>query len=632
MYGKCHSLEDARGIFDKLHNRDVVSWNAMIAAYGQHDRGNEAIQLFVKMIDEGLKPNEITFVSVVDACASTANLDRGKFVHALIIDSGLQPSIILGNALVNMYAKCGDLSETQIIFDKLLKKNVVSWTTLIGAYAQHGNKKNAIELLKKMQGEGVRPNKITYVSILEAFSSPVDLSEGKVIHSEIRNSGFQFDLVVDTALLNMYGKCGSPDDARRIFDDMRERDEIAWNAMIAAYAHPGHGKNAIQIFYEMQKTGVKPTVVTYVSVLDACADVTALREGKMIHESIVDSGFDKEIVLGNALINMYAKCGSLQDARTVFDNMQSRDVFSWTSVIAAYAQHGHGHATLELFRQMLLGGWKPNEITFISVLSACNHGGLVDEGLYYFESMTAAYALSPTLEHYGCIIDLLGRAGWLDKAEDLLTKMPLEPDAVIWMSLLGSCRVHGDVERGKHIAKRLLELDFNHDAPHILLSNMYASANRWMDAAGARNIMEEKGIQKQPGRSWIEVGETVHEFFAGDRLHPQTVQIYMEIENLKHKMSEAGYVPDTSLVLHNVEEEKKEQLLLAHSEKLAVAFGLISTPSGTPLRVMKNLRVCPDCHNAMKFISKIVNREIVVRDSNRFHHFKEGCCSCGDYW
>jgi pentatricopeptide repeat protein len=346
----------------------------------------------------------------------------------------------------------------------------------------------------------------------------------------------------------------------------------------------------------------------------------------------VKTGFELDVVVGSALVDMYAKCGSIDEASNVFNKMPERNIVTWTVIIIGYAQHGYAQEVLKLFSQMQDTGMKPDHVTFVGILSACSRAGLVNEGCNYFNSMSQDYGVNPRPEHFACMVDLLGRAGHLTEAKDFIEKMPFEPSISVWQSLLGACRIHGNMELGKYAAERLLELEPHDSATYVLLSNIYAAANRWDDVARVRKMMKDRGVKKEPGRSWTNVNNTVHEFISDDSSHPQAEEIYKMLQRLSNQMKDAGYVPNTDFVLHDIEKEQKENSLSHHSEKLAIAFGLIKTPPGAPIRIMKNLRVCGDCHIATKFISKIVCREIIVRDATRFHHFKNGLCSCGDYW
>eukprot|EP01018_Ginkgo_biloba_P010582 Gb_16515 [translate_table: standard] len=632
MYAKCCHLEDAHNVFFEMVKRDVVSWNAMIAGYVQDGFDEEALQLFVQMQQVGLKADHITFASVQTACASLEALEHGKQNHAHIIKTGFEWDVSVGNTLVSMYAKCGSMEDVGKVFDKMPIRNVVSWTSMIAVYAQHGHGQDAIQLFEQMQWVGMKPNQVTYVSVLNGCSTPEVLQKGKHLHALILQSGYESDVNVGNSLVTMYAKCGDTEDARQVFDRMPNHGVVSWNAMVAGYAQSGHCEESLNVFCWMQQAGVKPNPFTFGSALSACATLVALEHGKRIHTYIVKTGFESDVFVGSALVDMYAKCGSIENASDVFNRMSKRNVVSWTVMIAGYAQHGYGKDVLELFGQMQQGGMKPDHVTFVGVLSACSRAGLVDEGHHYFNSMSQDYGIMPRLEHFACMVDLLGRAGHLDEAEEFINRMPFQPSISVWQSLLGASRIHGNMEVGKHAAECLLELEPHDSSTYVLLSNIYAAANRWDDVARVRKMMKDRGVKKEPGRSWIDVNNRVHRFVADDRSHPQAEKIYAMLERLSEQMKNAGYVPNTNFVLHDVEQEQKEKSLYHHSEKLAIAFGLITTPPGAPIRIIKNLRVCGDCHIATKFICKIVGREIVVRDASRFHHFKDGLCSCGDYW
>eukprot|EP01018_Ginkgo_biloba_P010548 Gb_15394 [translate_table: standard] len=662
-YAKCGRLEDARQMFNVIPERDVVSWNTIIGIYGQHGYGQEALKLFCEMHRLGMKPNHITFACVLNACASSLSLEQGKQLHAHIIRTELELNVFVGSALVDMYAKCGRLGEALQLFNRMPERNVVSWTAMISGYAQLGHGEAALSVFFQMQHEGIKPDQFTYASVLGMCASLTDLKQGHQVHANIIKSGFESFVPVGNALVSVYAKCGSIEDARQVFDKMSTRDVISWtslitgyakcgtldyarhlfekmparnvvswNAMMAGYVQLGHGEKTLKLFSQMQWAGTKPDWITFASVLSACASLAALKLGRQVHVHTIRNGLESYVSVGNALVTMYSKCGSIEDAHHVFNKMLEQDTVSWNAMITGYAQHGHGQKAFHFFEQMLQLGMKPDHITFVAVLSACSHTGLVDEGRYYFESMSRVHCITPRSEHYACMIDLLGRAGHLDEAENFINNMPFKPHASVWGALLSSCRIHGNIELAKRAAECLFELEPHDSGTYILLSNIYATAGRWEDAAKVRKMMKERGVRKNPGCSWIEVKNRVHAFMVEDRTHPQIEEIYAMLETLDEQMKKAGYVPNTDFVVQDVEQEQKRQSLSHHSEKLAVAFGLISTPPGTPIQIIKNLRVCGDCHSAIKFISNIVGREMVVRDANRFHHFKDGLCSCGDYW
>eukprot|EP01018_Ginkgo_biloba_P026283 Gb_21965 [translate_table: standard] len=632
MYAKCGSLGNARQMFDKMTERNVVPWTALIGGYARHGRGEEAMALFYAMQEAGIKPNRFSFASVLTACASLEALEQGKQVHGYIIKTSFESNVCLESALVDMYCKCGVMIYARQVFDDMTERDTISWTVLITGYAQHDQGVEALQLFNQMQCVRMKPNQSTVAIVLKACASLAALDQGKQIHAFAIKSMFETNVFVGSALVDMYAKCGSLENARLVFDKMPERDVVSWNAMIAGYGKHGWGKDVHHTFERMQHTSMKANESTFVSVLGTCASLAALELGKQVHSHLIVSGFQSSIVLQNALVDMYAKCGSLADARNTFDKMAELDVVSWNAMIVGYGKHGKGKEVLQIFEQMQQAGSKPNYITFIGVLSACSHAGLVDEGWHLFYSMRQDHCITPRIEHYACMVDLLGRAGHLEEAYDFITKMPCKPGASVWGALLGACRVHGNIELGELAAQHLCELEPQSSSSYVMLSNIYAVTGRWDDVARVRKMMTDRRVKKEPGCSWIEVKNRVYTFLVGDRSHPQTDKINAMLEGLEWKMKEAGYVPDTNFVLHDVDGEQKEQILGHHSEKIAIAFGLISIPPGTPVRIFKNLRMCGDCHTATKFISKISGRQIVVRDANRFHHFKDGTCSCGDYW
>ncbi|KAJ7295918.1 hypothetical protein O6H91_Y155500 [Diphasiastrum complanatum] len=632
MYAKCGHIERARQLFNNMHDRNVVSWNVMIAGYAEQGLGKEALTLYEQMKLEGVQPDSVTYLVLLKACSRIVSLEQGRKLHLDIIRSGFESDVVVGNTLVDMYAKCGCIEDACKVFNKIEKRDVVSWNAMIAGYAQQGYGKEALPLYEQMKQEGVQPDYVTYVVLLKACASTGSLEQGRQLHSYIIRSGFESDVIVGSALVDMYAKCGSIVHARQAFDKMSERDVVSWNAMIAGYAQQGHGKDALALYELMKQEGVQADDVTYVVLLKACASIAALGQGKQLHAHIIRDGFDLDVFVGSALVDMYAKCGCLENAREVFDNMHERDVVSWNAMISGSALQGLGKEALTLLEQMQREGMKPNDVTYLSVLAACSHSGLVHEGRHLFDSMCNDHDVTLSVDHYACMVDLLGRAGCLADAEDVINKMPIQPNAVVWMTLLGAAKTHGHVEIGRRAFDCVVKLEPDNAAAYVQLSNIYAATGRRDEVAKIRKEMKAAGVKKLPGCTWIEIDKQVHAFVSGDATHPQRKEIWAELDRLAGLMKEAGYIPDLSFVLRDVEEEEKEHALCEHSEKLAIAFGLISTPAGTPIRLKKNLRVCGDCHNATKIISKIVRREIIARDANRFHHFKDGFCSCGDYW
>ncbi|KAJ7558187.1 hypothetical protein O6H91_04G027500 [Diphasiastrum complanatum] len=632
MYTKCKSIEDACTVFNNMETPDVVSWSTIIVGYSKYGEGKKALALFRQMQKEEVKPDKVTYIGALSACTCVEMLEEGRYLHSNILQSGCKTDISLNNCLVDMYAKCGSIEDARRVFHGMPLHNLVCWNVMILGYVKCGAGEKAIEMFQQMQQEGVCPDSITYVGVINACSSVAALEEGRRVHEKVIKEGLEADIFVGNSLVDMYIKCGCIEDACRVFDSMSAQDVVTWNAMIAGYAKCGQGDIALELFNKMQKENIQPNSVTFLAVLNACASITALEEGRRVHAKAIQYGCESEVNVANCLVDMYSKCGSIEDAWKVFNNMTIRSVISWSAMLGGYAMHGLGIKALHLFHMMCQEGEEMDTTTFICLLSACSHAGLLDEGQYYFESMISVYAIPSTVIHCSCMVDLLGRSGYVDEAENLVKRMPCQPDISILTALLGACRRFGKVATGEHVAKQLLELDPNNASAYVLLSSTYAASGNWDNTAKVKNLRKERNVHKQPGRTWIEVNNQVHTFVVNDTQHPQIVEILAELKSLSEKMAKAGYVPDTNVVLHDVEEEEKRNILCHHSEKLAISFGLISTPPGTALRLFKNLRVCGDCHTATKFISKMLGRDMIVRDANRFHHFRDGFCSCRDYW
>lgn len=459
------------------------------------------------------------YASLLRRCGNAKALSLGRRLHKHIRVAGYERDRYVGNLLVEMYGKCGDLEDARLVFANMGHRNVFSWNLMIGAYVQNGLDRDALRLFQEMLQKCVAPDTITFVSVLTACANELALAEGKWMHTRILRLGFESHALVSTALVNMFAKCGCLENARMMFDQMNERDVVSWNSMIVAYAQHGKGRKAFQLLLQMQMEGLTPTKVTLASIFDACASFTGLPEGKQIHAGIINGKFQIDVPLGTALVNMYAKCGRLEDARGLFEAMPERNVVSWSAMIAAYALHGLSEEVLHLSRRMQLDGVIPNKVTLVSILCACSHAGLVEEGRYWFNSMAQDYGISPIEEHYNCMIDLLGRAGRLDQVDELLQGMPFKHSAMPWMTLLGACKMHLDVERGKHAAEVAMNLDPENAAPYVLLSNIYSGLGMWEDAERLRKSMDDKGLRLQMGMHSSKIRERDHEMCVEDQIH-----------------------------------------------------------------------------------------------------------------
>nr|XP_043617896.1 pentatricopeptide repeat-containing protein At3g24000, mitochondrial-like [Erigeron canadensis] len=584
------------------------------------------------LIDQGLlQLNAKLYTQLLNKCTLLGKINEGKLVHYHFNKSRYKHLVVIQNCVLNMYAKCDYLDDARKVFDEMPVKDMVSWTAMITGYSQNDKAGDAVMLFSEMLRVGLKPNEFTFSSVLKAAGARSDEREGEQVHGYCLKYGYESNVYVGSTVLDLYCRFGKMKEAYFVFDRMLDKNEVSWNSLIGAHARMNEGDKAILIFRKMQREEYKPTHFTYTSIFSSCASTGSLEQGKWIHAHLLKSGLRLIAYVGNTLLDMYAKSGSFDDAIRVFDRLVKPDVVSWNSMLIAYAQHGLGLKTLELFEKMMKTGIIPNAITFLCVLTACSHGGLLEKGQHYFEMMRK-YKIEPEISHYATMVDLLGRAGQLDRAVSFIKEMPIEPTAALWGALLGACRIHKNMELGTYAAERVLELDPYDSGTHILLYNIYAAGGKWNEASKVRKFMKEIGVKKEPACSWVEIENSVHMFVANDEFHPLKDEIHKMWEKIGEKIMEIGYVPDTSHVVLFVDEQEREAKLQYHSEKLALAFALLKTPPGSTIRIKKNIRVCGDCHSAFKFISRVVDREIILRDTNRFHHFHQGSCSCGDYW
>ncbi|KAK8935594.1 Pentatricopeptide repeat-containing protein [Platanthera zijinensis] len=637
MFAKNGDMVSAHKVFDEIPDRNEVLWTLLITRYAQHGLGLDAVKLFVDLLVDDCIPDPFSLSSVISACAESGSDRVGKQLHALSIQIGLDSDVCVGCSLVDMYAKCserGSIDDSRKVFDRMPVHNVMSWTAIISGYAQSGGADvdQPLILFSEMLEGMVKPNEFTYSSVLKACTNLSKVDLGLQVHAHIVKSGLSSVNFVGNALVTMFASSGRMDDACKAFELLYEKNLISYNALVDGYAKSSNSEEAIEIFHRIESSDLGASAFTFASLLSAVACIGLIGKGQQFHGRLLKMGFGSDTCVANALITMYSRCGNVDDACIIFGEMNERNVISWTSMIAGLAKHGDARRALQLFNEMLSAGLRPNEITYLAVLSACSHVGLVREGLDYFHSMERDRRLVARAEHYACVVDLLGRSGRVEEALEFVASMPFEADALVWKTLLGACRTHRKVELGEIAAKRIIELDPSDPAAYILLSNTYAAAGRWAEVARIRRGMKERGLSKEAGLSWIEIGGRMHKFHVADTGHPQSERIFKKLGEVVDEIKGMGYVPDTDCVLHDVGDDAKEKYLLQHSEKMAVAFGLLSTAPPCPIRVLKNLRVCGDCHAAIMLISKATHREIILRDSSRFHRFVNGECSCGGYW
>ncbi|XP_057468111.1 pentatricopeptide repeat-containing protein At5g55740, chloroplastic [Actinidia eriantha] len=612
MYGKCGVCGDARKVFDEMLERNVVAWNSMIASYVQNAMSEEAVDLFHDMRVEGVEPTHVTIASFLSASANLCAVVEGKQGHAIAIVNGLELDNILGTSMINFYSKVGLIEDAELVFSRMLEKDVVTWNLLMSCYVQHGLVESALNLCRLMRLENFRFDSVTLALILSASANTSNLKLGQEGHCYCIRHNFESDVVVASNIVNMYGKCGKINHASSVFSSTTKRDLVLWNTLLGAYAEQGLSGEAIKLFYQMQLESVPPNVISWNSVilgflrsgqvnkakdmfsqmkalgfqpnlitwttlvsgmvqngfgdeaillfqqmleseiqpnilsingvLSACTAVASLQFGRAIHGYIVRQNMCLSIPVATSLVDMYAKCGSIDRAKRVFDMILSKELPLYNAMISAYALHGQVVEALALLKNLQEEDIEPDNVTFTSILSAHSHAGLVNEGLEFFVNMVSERDVEPTTEHYGCVVSLLSRHGNLDEALMLILRMPFDPDARILGSLLAACREHQEIEIGEYISKLLFKLEPGSSGNFIALSNTYAAAERWDEVSRLRVLMKQKGLKKNPGCSWIQIGREIHAFVAGDASHSETNEIYSILALLRQEMQLLGYV------------------------------------------------------------------------------------------
>ncbi|XP_051126789.1 pentatricopeptide repeat-containing protein At2g13600 [Andrographis paniculata] len=600
------SIDEAEKVFASMPERDQCSWNLMVSGFAQAENFDRSLEYFVKMHEADFMLNEYSFGSALSACAGLRDLRMGIQIHACLAKSRFELDVYMGSALIDMYGKCRDVDCAKKVFDGMAERNAVSWNSMISCYEQNGPANEALKMFVKMMENAIEPDEMTLASVISACASLSADKEGRAIHAKLmKYDKYRNDLVTCNALVDMYAKCNKIKEARWIFDGMPvrnvisetsmvsgyakvasvkmarsmfskmlERNVVSWNALISGYTQKGDNEEALGLFLLLKRESIWPTHFTFGNLLNACANLADLQLGRQAHAHVLKQGFrfqhgpEPDVFVGNALIDMYLKCGSVEDGSKVFRNMVERDNVSFNAMIVGYAQNGQGTEALRLFKDMLESGERLDHVTMIGVLSACSHAGLVDEGRRYFNSMKKEYGLEPQKDHYTCMVDLLGRAGRLIEAKDLIASMPMPPDNVVWASLLAACKVHRNVELGSFVAKQLLEIDPENSGPYVLLSNMYAELGKWRDVTRIRKLMKQRGVVKQPGCSWIEIASEMHVFMVKDTRHLQKREIYSLLRTLTKTMKLSGYVPNVCDFDADMEQGYNDFITYRESEEL----------------------------------------------------------------
>nr|GMD32637.1 pentatricopeptide repeat-containing protein At3g47530 [Ipomoea batatas] len=576
--------------------------------------------------------NEEILISLVKSSTQRCHLLQ---IHAYLLRTCLLRNHLVCSAFLSRLSlpPFQDLSYARRVFDKLPRRNVSSYNTMIRAYAMGNLAKQGLELYREMLSLGICPVSSSLSFVIKCIVKIGCLFGGMQVHAQALRDGHQSDSLLLTGLMDFYSSRKKYGDACKVFDEIPVKDTVAWNTLITCYMKNHRRRDALGVFDMMQSSnGCQPDDVTCLLVLQACAQLNTLEFGERVHRYIVEHAYGDAMNVSNMLITMYSRCGCVEKAYEVFRNMPRKDVVSWSAMVSGLASNGYGRDAIEAFKQMQRAGVAPDDQTFTGVLSACSHSGLLDEGRMLFDRMSREFRILPNVHHYGCMVDLMGRAGLLEEAYEFVESMRVKPDATIWRTLLGACRIHRNPTLGERVVEHLIELKAQEAGDYVLLLNMYSSVADWEKVVNLRKLMKENGIHTTPACSTIEMKGEIHEFIADDVSHPRMTEIYEMLDEINRQLKIAGYVAEITSELHNTAVEEKRFTLSYHSEKLAIAFGVLSTPPGTTIRVAKDLRICVDCHNFAKILSGVYNRAVVIRDRTRFHHFRGGRCSCNDYW
>ncbi|KAL0544033.1 hypothetical protein IC582_019144 [Cucumis melo] len=549
MYSKCGQMGEAILVFyDPCHERNVFAYNAIISGFVANGLASKGFQFYEKMRLEGVMPDKYTFPCVVRTCCEVKEV---KKIHGCSLKMGLELDVFVGSALVNTYLKNGSMEDAQKVFGELPMRDVVLWNAMINGYAKIGCLDEALEVFRRMHVEGIAPGRFTITGILSIFASRGDLDNGKTVHGIVVKMGYDSGVAVSNALIDMYGKCKHIGDALIIFEMINEKDIFSWNSIISVHEQCGDHHGTLRLFDKMLGSGILPDLVTITTVLPACSHLAALMRGREIHGYMIINGFGKDdengaiddLHVSNAVMDMYAKCGSMNNALKIFDSMSNKDVASWNIMIMGYGMHGYALEALDMFSRMCEAEFKPDEVTLVGVLSACNHAGFVSQGRLFFAQMESTFGVIPTIEHYTCVIDMLGRAGHLEDAYEVAQKMPIQANPVVWRALLGACRLHGNAELAEVAARQVLQLEPEHCGSYVLMSNVYGVIGRYEEVLEVRKTMKEQNVKKTPGCSWIELKDGMHVFRTGDRTHS-------ELNALTNQLCDIGFLLDEVLNLY----------------------------------------------------------------------------------
>ncbi|XP_008778287.1 pentatricopeptide repeat-containing protein At3g12770-like [Phoenix dactylifera] len=621
------SVPTAYQPLDQIPLRDTFAWNSLLRAHLVDGNCWQTILVYRHMLLCGVRPDRHTLPAVLRASGLSDASSNGKQVHAHALKLGFASDSYVVTALMEFYGQFEGADIAGVVFNCSNQKNSVSWTLLAKLYLMEDKPSFALQLFHRMVNSNMELDVVALATAARACGQLRSVHEGKKLLKIAGRTGLESDVLVGNSLLKMYLDCERIEEARALFDQMPSKDAVAWTTIISGYVNNGVFNEGLKLFRAMCIEGVAPVSFTVSAILPACARVAAYKHGKEIHGCIIRRQIHMNPTVSNALMDMYVKSGSIEAASKIFNRILEKDVISWTVMILGYSLHGRGDRGISLFHQMEESSTVlPDRTTFAAALHACSTACMVEEGRHFFE-----FIQEPELEHFALMVSLLSRAGLFDEVRAFVEDHRIGHHAMVQRAMLGGCRVHRNMKTGKRIAEQLIELEPLNAENYVLMLNMYAASRKWDVVEGLRETIRDMGLKPKKACSWIEVRRKVHVFGVGDVSHPRSQRIYWELECLMKRMKAEGHVLEKDFGLHDVDEER-ECIPCGHSEMLAVAFGLISTQGSTTLRVAKNLSVCRSCHASLKMISRIVGKEIVLKDPQIFHHFKDGLCSCRDMW
>ncbi|CAN6458888.1 unnamed protein product [Victoria cruziana] len=628
MYLKCGKRECAQKIFESMSQVSPTVWNEMIASYANDGNIERALDFVNGMRRSGLQPDAVTYNALLASYARAGEKGQAFETLSEMISMGLKPNIVTFNVLISGFQQCGQTIEALKLFQGMQLSSEFTIDGSLSARLHTDGERKTLHATSL----GLQPDAITLTSALAACADLKREMQGKQIHAYVLKNWLEQNVYVSSALVDMYAKCQDMSLARKAFCRIVDKNTVCWNSLIAGCNQNAQPESSVKLFSQMLKAGVMPSAITIILLLSACSSTGALRLGMELHGYAMKFYFSRSGALASALIDMYAKCGSIKEARQVFDCTAARDTALWNVIISGYANHGMVGDAITLFQEMESSGFKPDYITFTAVLSACSHGGLVQEGWTYFTSMKKVYEITPTLEHHTCMIGILGRVGLLNESLELIRKMPFEPDACLWSTLLQACRIHSNVEVGEEATRALFQLEPTNAANYIVMANIYATSGMWDSSLKVRKWMKKEGITTVKECTWIEMNQKTKFFEAGDLSHQEMEEILDTWDRLAAQMEGNGYIP-CHLCREELDSSYLDPLSCYHTEKLALCYAILGSPSSRgPIHAVKNLRMCVDCHTSAKFISQIIGRDILVRDGSIYHHFNGGNCSCNDKW